>query len=292
MSDIHITVAIATLGRPVEVRETVGQLERQTRRANRVIVSATALSDYPYDDQQVLKLFGPKGLCAQRNRALDALGRREGLIVFIDDDYVLSIHALERLARFFASHPNVVGANGHMIADGIGGSGIASDAAFAAIAAYDAHPQPEPRILGDIEGLYGCNMAFRTEAIGGTRFDECLPLYGWQEDIDFSAQVGRKGRLVKSNAWAGVHRGVKSGRISGVRFGYSQIANPLYLKRKGTMSAGFAYTLLVRNVVANHLRAVRPEPWIDRVGRVRGNWRAMRDLMRGALRPEAILEFP
>ena len=28
------------------------------------------------------------------------------------------------------------------------------------------------------------------------RFDEALPLYGWQEDIDFTTQIGRRGRLV------------------------------------------------------------------------------------------------
>jgi hypothetical protein len=88
-----------------------------------------------------------------------------------------------------------------------------------------------------------------------------------------------------------VHRGVKSARLSGVNFGYSQIANPLYLAKKGTMPAGMAYKLLTKNVIANHVRCLRPEPWVDRAGRVRGNWRGLRHLISGRLSPGRILEF-
>ncbi|AZO77314.1 hypothetical protein B5U98_17255 [Bosea sp. Tri-39] len=38
-----------------------------------------------------------------------------------------------------------------------------------------------------------------------------------------------------STALRGVHRAVKRGRTSGLRVGYSQIANTVYLARKGTM---------------------------------------------------------
>ena len=68
------------------------------------------------------------------------------------------------------------------------------------------------------------------------RFDEGLPLYGWQEDIDFAARVARQGgALARTDAFAGVHCGVKTARSRGLPIGYSQVANPLYLVRKGTM---------------------------------------------------------
>ena len=69
----------------------------------------------------------------------------------------------------------------------------------------------------DLEGLYGCNMVFRAEAIGQERFDEQLPLYAWQEDIDFTARVGRARRMVKTDAFQGVHQGVKGARLPGTR---------------------------------------------------------------------------
>jgi hypothetical protein len=61
--------------------------------------------------------------------------------------------------------------------------------------------------------------------------------------------------------------------------GYSQIANPLYLIRKGTMTAGEALPLMVKNVIKNHARALFPEPSVDRFGRCKGNWRALVDVL-------------
>src|SRR5262249_49325392 len=138
---------------------------------------------------------------------------------------------------------------------------------------------------------YGCNMIYRASAIGETRFDERLPLYGWQEDVDFAAQIHKRGRIVRSQAFAGVHRGVKSGRLGGLRLGYSQIANPVYLARKGTMGLSHAGLLMMCNFVANHAKALRPEPWVDRKGRLRGNWLALWHLMTGQIDPCRVLEM-
>jgi hypothetical protein len=133
-------------------------------------------------------------------------------------------------------------------------------------------------------------MAFRTTAIGSVRFDERLPLYGWQEDVDFSARID--GELIKTDAFVGVHCGVKAGRERrGEGLGYSQIANPLYLVRKGSMSRSHAIRHCTRNFLANHIRALHPEPWVDRRGRLRGNWIALFDCLRGRLDPERILQF-
>jgi GT2 family glycosyltransferase len=66
----------------------------------------------------------------------------------------------------------------------------------------------------------------------GLHFDENLPLYGWLEDVDFCRRLAPYGRIVRNARTAGVHLGSNSGRTSGVCYGYSQIANPLYLWRK------------------------------------------------------------
>jgi hypothetical protein len=39
------------------------------------------------------------------------------------------------------------------------------------------------------------------------------------------------------------------------------------------------------------LRSFRPEPFVDRRGRLRGNMIALADVMRGRLAPERILEL-
>jgi GT2 family glycosyltransferase len=142
-------------------------------------------------------------------------------------------------------------------------------------------------------GTYGCNMAFRLKPVldHGILFDENLPLYGWQEDIDFSLRVRPYGLIVNAAALRGVHLGIKAGRTSGVRFGYSQIANPIYLIRKGSMSWRHANKLMWRNIAANMARSFFPEPWVDRKGRLKGNLLALMDMLKGRISPGRILQL-
>ena len=120
------------------------------------------------------------------------------------------------------------------------------------------------------------------------RFDENLPLYGWQEDLDLSSQAQKHGPILFEPGCVGVHLGVKSGRTSGLRFGYSQIANPWYLIRKGTMPPRKAITFVIRHLLSNSLRGVRNHPLVDYRGRLRGNLIAMRDLLLGRCHPRRI----
>jgi hypothetical protein len=57
------------------------------------------------------------------------------------------------------------------------------------------------------------------------------------------------------------------------------------------MSLAFAAPLIWRNVLANLARTFRPEPWIDRKGRLKGNVLALRDLVTGRISPQRILEL-
>jgi len=116
-------------------------------------------------------------------------------------------------------------------------------------------------------------------------------LYGWQEDIDFTSQLRRFGRIVGLSTLMGVHLGSKSGRESGIRLGYSQVANPVYLMRKGTVPASFALEIMGRNVVANMIKSLWPEPYADRRGRLKGNLLAAGHLFLGRIDPEYILKL-
>jgi hypothetical protein len=131
-------------------------------------------------------------------------------------------------------------------------------------------------------------MSLRSSAIGENRFDERLPLYAWLEDIDFSHRLSKLGILLKSGRLYGVHLGIKRGRTSGVRFGYSQIANVVYLNKKGTMQPGLGRKLLTSQLTSNLLKSVTPEPYIDRRGRLKGNLLAVWDLITGKLDPGRI----
>ena len=139
---------------------------------------------------------------------------------------------------------------------------------------------------------YGCNIAVWHDVsqAHGIRFDECLPLYAWSEDMDFTCRLGRHGRI--GNLWGarGVHVGVKQGRTSGHRLGVSQVANPTYLFRKGSDTLARASCSVGRNVAANAniVHSVRLAPWIDWRDRLLGSARALADIARGRLKPERI----
>jgi GT2 family glycosyltransferase len=290
---MRIAVVVASCGRPVEVGQLLEQLARQTHKPHRVVLSVVNERDLPPNlSPGAVVVFGGKGLPAQRNRGLDRILGEVDIVAFFDDDYLPSDRALASIARLFSARGDVVGMNGELLADGINSLGIDYEDAIAMVRRYDAGvPSNDSAALVDLDGLYGCNMVFRAAAIGGTRFDETLPLYGWQEDIDFSARLRQRGRTVISRCFAGVHRGVKGARLSGVRLGYSQIVNPIYLCRKGTMRPGFAMKIAGKNLLANHTRALKPEPWIDRRGRLRGNWLAFRDILFGRAHPTRILDI-
>ena len=140
-------------------------------------------------------------------------------------------------------------------------------------------------------GLYGCNMAFRASAIRHLRFDERLVLYGWMEDKDFSRLAGKSGRLVACSTLLGVHLGLKSGRVSGRKFGYSQVVNAWYLRKKGILSMREAWSNIGKALLMNGAKSFRSEKHVDRLGRFIGNLIGVGDLVLGRGRPEKAAEL-
>jgi len=292
---MRIFVVIPTLGRPAVVAETVRFLARQTRKPDGVLVVAVKPADVEGMAQVAEELaqtqirvdveFSVKGLCRQRNHALRALNGQADVICMFDDDYFAAPDFLEQAEAYLAANPTVVGLNGKLLADGARGSGLDVEQGRRLI----DEREPSANLKdGKLEALYGCNMVLRCSAMDGLAFDENLPLYGWQEDIDFTFQLGRRGRLVKVAKLQGVHLGVRSGKTPGKQLGYSQIANPIYLLRKRTIPRKLAMKLLFKNPVANIVKLVAPEPHIDRVGRLQGNLLALVDMISGRLDPRRI----
>ena len=296
---------IATVGRPRCVEDALSLLRTQTRRPDLVLLSATGPGDLPRDLDGLLAalpfeaevVVGQKGLTRQRNRALDAVTARcegrNGFVVFFDDDFVPRDDWLENAAAEFADRPSCIGLTGVLLADGASGPGYSQSQAVEIIRKGTGLLRGgDVRYrAGPARALYGCNMAFRLQAVGAAIFDEALPLYGWLEDEDVSGQLRKLGELVRSARLVGVHLGVKAGRVSGANYGYSQIANPIYLVRKGTYAAPHAARLMARNLASNILRTPFPEPYVDRWSRLRGNLHALRDLLLGRLHPGGATAF-
>jgi GT2 family glycosyltransferase len=292
---LKVAVGIATAGRREVLSETLRELSKQTRQPDSVFVCPASDADFDAEAAAALPfplsvVKGARGLCAQRNAIIDKAGGFD-LLVFFDDDFFAAPTYLHEAEQCFATRPEVTCATGYVIADGIKGPGLDFATARAAIAGH--HPCFRDALLEDRYNAYGCNMALRLAPIHahGLRFDENLPLYGWLEDVDFCRGLAHYGRIVKNEKMAGVHLGSKAGRTPGVRMGYSQIANPVYLYRKGRFRADLALGQMGRNILANLGNLALPEPWVDRRGRALGNLIALLDLFRGRLDPRRSLDF-
>jgi GT2 family glycosyltransferase len=294
---LNIAIGIATVGRPDILSETIDRIARQTRLPDRFVICPATESDLNRSRMQhfpvsISVVLGAIGSSVQRNQIIAAVAGDADVIVFFDDDFFPCNDYLLQIEQIFASHGDVAAVTGRPIEDGIGGPGLGIEYARS-IADRPAERIASDEVLLETLGTYGCNMAFRMAPIveHAIRFDEHLPLYGWLEDIDFSNRLAKYGRIVESGRLKGVHLGTKSARASGVRLGYSQIANPIYLLRKGTMPWSYARTFMLRNLVANFLRCLRPEPWIDRRGRLKGNFLALYDAVTGKVSPQRILDL-
>jgi glycosyltransferase involved in cell wall biosynthesis len=289
---LTVSVAIATRRRKALLEALLACIAGQTRLPDQVVLAPTDAdadlpAHYPPAIAHRLSLCPPtEGLTKQRNACLAAT--TGDIILFFDDDFLPERRYIEQTTQVFADE-SVVGATGGAIKDKAELAGLDPNEAQRF---FDAMRRQEPAIA-ETPVVYGCNMAFRMATIRryDLRFDEGLPLYGWLEDVDFGARIGRFGKLVRANACMGIHFMSAAGRQSGVMHGYSQIANVRRLYRKRVVTLRYALALAIRNVSGNLVRAWSPERNVDRRGRLRGNALAVADLMRGRLAPERICEL-
>jgi GT2 family glycosyltransferase len=287
-------IVIATKGRPRETLRLMDYLQRQTTTPAFTIVVGTEYADiaemeeHPFikNGNGIAVISNRVGISAQRNYGLEVLDQRgyfapeygRFFCVFFDDDFRTDAHWIEQAIERFKKG-DIVGLSGKILADGVTKGGLSEKDAESYI---NNEIPPQSHWQGsafeyEIQGVYGCNMAFLDTVIKKVRFDEELPLYSWQEDIDYSGMARKYGKIIYTPKCVGVHLGVKSGRVSGVKFGYSQIANPLYLLKKGTMSFSHCFKLLVRAIASNLIHSIRLHPYTDYRGRLLGNIRAIID---------------
>ena len=291
---MRIAVGIATRGRPEVLAEVLADLRLQRRPPDRVIVCHTVPEDVAgraAAEPGVEFLTSPPGLPRQRNRILDAAAGDCDIVLFLDDDFLPAPDYLAVTEEVFRARPDAVVTTGHVIADGAKGPGISVEEGRT-ILARDRYEGDRLATVPHFNG-YGCNMAVRMAVVRahGIRVDETLPLYAWYEDIDFTRQLGRHGAILRLLGARGVHLGVKTARTPGLRLGYSQVVNPVYLARKGTFPWSHAIPSAARHCAINLLRSLWPDPLVDRPGRLRGNLLGLWDLLRGRAAPERILKL-
>jgi GT2 family glycosyltransferase len=290
---MRIAIGIATRGRAPILAEVLAELSRQTRAPDRLLVchvDANDVADLPARFPTAEFIAAPAGLPRQRNAILDAIGDCDA-VLFLDDDFLAAPDYLAVTERVLAANPDCVVTTGTVIADGAKGPGITVEEGRAILGA-DRYTGDPLAVAPHFNG-YGCNMALRLGPMRdhALRFDEDLPLYGWYEDLDLTRRLGAFGKILRLAGAHGVHLGTKSGRVPGTKLGYSQVANSLYLARKGSYPWNRALRSVARHIAMNTARAAFPEPHVDRAGRLRGNLIALADLLRGRMHPMRVLDL-
>jgi hypothetical protein len=292
-SQVRLVVGIATRGRATLLSETITLLAKQARLPDQILVAYTEpvdVGEAPDHFPQVTFLRTAVGLTRQRNAIL-TLAMDSDLLLFIDDDFFPDPQYLAITERFFLDHPEAVASTGTVLANDIKGPGLTI--AHAKSVVGDHASAPHEQQITPLFFVYGCNMCLRISPIREhhLRFDETLPLYGCYEDWDISRQLAGFGSIVRISNACGVHLSAKVGRMSGVRMGYSQVANPIYLARKGNFPWSQVFKVIIGPCFKNLVRSLSPEAYVDRLGRFCGNIAAFRDLLAGRLSPEQITDL-
>ncbi len=296
-------IIVATKGRAKETYELLNSLQKQTHPIEQIIVVGSEILDTDGLDSHPLALSNAvtvhhsnPGLTTQRNAGLDllrfkytaGLPQDSWFVVFLDDDFRPAPDWVAECANGFQTYAKAVGIGGCVLADGITTKKGLTEAEASSY--LNGYLTPNDHFWSGkhtrtVSDLYGCNMAYRGTFALNERFDENLPFYGWQEDVDYSMRASQIGELIYLPRARGVHLGVTGGRTSGLRFGYSQIANPTYLLKKNSIKLRKAILLMTKNILSNVFRTITFNTSKDYRGRLYGNYLAFCDFLRGQCHP-------
>ncbi len=288
MTEPRLSLAIATKGRPGDLRETLDSLLAADPRPHELVVVD---GDEGRSAEPVVSAFGDRagplpvrylhsapGLTRQRNLALDAV---EGdVVVFVDDDVRFAPDLFARLAAAYDDEA-VVGATGRV--DEPQGRRFGNSRSRVRAVLMPGGREGTmtrfgyPRRLQDfdtprdVEFMQGCLMTARTSVAREVRFDEKLPGYGLAEDEDFSYRLSRRGRVrFVPEVWL-EHKNTGGSGSAGRRFNRDVVVNRAYLFRKNfdpTPLARAQFALLILLLAAHRT--------------VNGEWEGLRGLADGA----------
>jgi GT2 family glycosyltransferase len=294
----YTVVIIATKNRPQELSNLLDALALQTVPPDMIVVSACDHNDIAQGRavaKNVEVLFGPPGSSAQRNRALSLVRDKCDVVIFFDDDFIPSRFWIEHVQMFLATQSDAVGLTGQVLADGVKIGGLKWSDGQSIVSKADSSRMQMGAMndhqVRDNPSAYGCNMAFRAKSIEHVTFDERLVHYGWLEDRDFAFRAQSEGRMIWTDAVWGVHLGTQRERTSGLRFGYSQVVNPWYLMKKGSVTSLDAFRFIFRGLAANAVGIFFPNSRVDRWGRLKGNIIGIKDIIFGRWAPERVADL-
>lgn len=296
---MNVSVVICSVNRPVILHDTVASIAGQTHMPIEILIVVPAKQHVLEETLAipgVRLVLGALGLPAQRNAGLDQINPKCDLLVFFDDDIELTASYIEEMVALFSGNQQIVISSGRLLHDGGRGAIINREEARVLCEHYEqSRPESSDARYISSNSAYGCNMVVHYATAKNVRFDEGLPLYAWLEDRDYSHRLTNGLHApVEFNSAVAVHLGSRSGRIGGVRMGFSEIVNPIYLWIKNR-TFSIPYIVIqywLRCLAGNVLGVLGRDPEYDRIGLLKGNLLGFLHLLSGHCDPSHITKLP
>jgi len=273
---LTVGVVIATTGRKEIVTDTIHSLARLRSVPGCLVVVGASLKDLPDITNHLpfsvhLLVATQIGASIQRNQGIRKIDTSVRYVCFLDDDMELHRDYFTEIEKVFDSDSRIAGFSGMVLANG-------NINRIHAREKLDAHEiYPEMPSFGFYPnkwpGFYGCNMNIRRDLLQVEVFDEKLPFNSLGEDCEMGFRLSHHGFVGGSARCPAVHLATKSGRISEVGLGYSQIINYLYFTQKdiGFPKIKTYWESLVKKPIINLVFVIFPclglKSSIDRRGR-------------------------
>jgi glycosyltransferase involved in cell wall biosynthesis len=218
---------ICTRNRPNELTECLKSVTAQSTLPDRVIIVDSSETDSTRDiverfaEHAGMKVEFARAAARkaiQLNVGLDLLDDSTEIVHFTDDDVVLDVNYLAEILMTFQSHPDCGGVGGRM-------SNLPKRRAkrlarwFRSVFLLDSKREGALLSSGynvlcrasrspqQVDWLPGGSMSYRVPCIAGLRFDEARAGNGMGGDIDFSARVAARAKLIWTPSPVLEHRG-------------------------------------------------------------------------------------
>lgn len=233
-----ISCIIVTKDRPIDSQRCLTSLRTQTRKPDQIIVvegGETRLSDVEGIDYVV----SAPGITKQRNVARSRVRKDCDVVVYLDDDTVLTSDIVFKVERAFSERSELVGLTGSIV-------GEAPHSQFKQwlgrlTGLYTSQPYGiswglfniinQPQYPQAVQWLPGAFMCYRWSKVKELAFDEWFNEYGLAEDLDFSLRAAYLGTLWVDPSIIVEHHHSRVGR-NWYKFGTMRIANRRYIYDK------------------------------------------------------------
>ncbi|AGK57591.1 glycosyl transferase family protein [Hyphomicrobium denitrificans 1NES1] len=280
-----LSVLIATMNRPDDLRRALLSLAAQQRLPDEVIVIDQSEDRLSQLACAAVNAEGPlvsrvryfhqdvPSLVRARNRGVSIAAGE--ILSFLDDDVVLEPDYYSHVLAAFSVDPGIGAIGGSVQNVRFGGVKWRVRQALACLFllnkwngrmtasgfGYPLYHRPITRNTS-VDMLHGCNMSVRRSAVDGDWFDDWFTGYSFREDAEFSYRVSRRWKVIMIPEARLDHNESRANRLSNTERKSMEVHNYAYVWRKHR-GGGLASRMLFMYSLAGLLLI----EWVEAIGK-------------------------